>query len=62
MKGRQETIEAASHIIRMHAFGPSYAYFLLHGSAGELEPWLIEVVAKAIGSGHPDQPGRRIGH
>jgi hypothetical protein len=46
----------------MHAFGRSYAYFLLHDSAGELEPWLIEVVAKAIGSGHPDQHGRRIGH
>src|ERR1700733_3735355 len=46
----------------MHAFGPSYAYFLLHGSAGELKPWPIEIVAKAIGSGHPYQHGRGIGH
>jgi hypothetical protein len=62
VEGRQEPIEAALHIVKMHAFGPPNAYFLLHGSAGELEPWPIEIVAKAIGSGHPDQHGRRIGH
>src|ERR1700692_2714617 len=62
LEGRQEAIEAALHIVRMHTFDPSHAYFLLHGSVGELEPWLIEIVAKAIRSGHPDQHRRRIRH
>jgi hypothetical protein len=62
MEGGQETIEATLQIVRMHPFGPSCAYFLFHGSAGELKPWLIEIVAKGIGSGHPYQYGRRIGH
>lgn len=62
MEGRQETIEAALHVIGMHSFDPSRAYFLVHGSPREVEPWLIEIVAKAMGFGHPDQHRRRICH
>src|ERR1700757_3717182 len=62
MEGRQKTIEAPLHIVRMHALDPSCAYFLLHGSAGKLEPWLVEIVAKGICSGHPNHHRCRIGH
>jgi hypothetical protein len=62
VEGRQETIEATLHIFRMHAFNPSCAYFLLDRTAGEVKPWLIEIVAKAVSSGHPDQYWRRISH
>src|ERR1700756_3438401 len=33
VEGRQETIEAAMHIVRMHAFHPPSAYILLHETA-----------------------------
>src|SRR5882757_6753326 len=62
MESRQETLEAPFHIVGMHALDPSCADFLLRGSARELEPWLIEIVAKAIRSGHPNQHWCRIGH
>ena len=62
MEGRQETVEATLHIVWMHAFDPSRAHFLLHASASELEPRLIEKIAKAIRSGHPNQHRRRIRH
>ncbi len=62
MESREETVETPLHIVRMHALDPSCADFLLRGSAGELEPRLIEIVAKTIRSGHPNQHGCRIGH
>src|ERR1700691_537029 len=61
-EGRQEAIEAPLHVVRMHALNPSRAYLLFHRSAGEVEPGLIEIVAKAIRSGHPNQYRRRVGH
>ena len=62
MEGRQETIEATLHVVWMHAFDPSCAHFLLHASASELEPRFVEIIAKAIRSGHPNQHRRRISH
>src|SRR5258708_8780952 len=62
MESRQESLEAPWQIVRMRAWDPSGADLLLRGSAGELEPWLIEIVAKAIRSGHPNQHWCRIGH
>src|SRR5580700_9296232 len=62
VEGRQEAIETALHIVWMHSFRPSCAHFLLHGSASEIEPRFVEVVAKAIRSGHPNQDRRLIGH
>src|SRR4051812_45268420 len=62
MERRQETIEAPLHIVSMHALGPSCAYFLLQGSAGKVEPRLVEIVAKRIRSRHPNQHRRRVGH
>ena len=46
----------------MYAFRPPCADFLLHTSASELEPRLVEIIAKGICSGHPNQDRRRIGH
>src|ERR1700685_4115860 len=62
MERGQEPIEASLHVVGMYAFDPSCAHFLLHGSASELEPWLIEIIAKAIRSGEPNHHRRRIGH
>jgi hypothetical protein len=60
MECGQEAIEAPLHIIRMHAFRPAGAHFLLHASASELEPWLVEIIAKRIRSGHPNRISYRV--
>ena len=62
MECRQEAVEAPLHVIWVYALDPSCAHFLLHGSASELEPRFVEVIAKAIRSGHPNQHRSRIGH
>src|SRR2546422_578575 len=62
MEGGQETIEATLHVVWVHALGPPCAHFLLHASPSELEPGFVEVIAKAIRSGHPNQHRRRISH
>src|SRR5579863_10247065 len=43
VEGRKEAIKTPLHIVWMHTFGPSKAYFLLHSSACELEPWSVEI-------------------
>ena len=62
MECRQEAVEAPLYIVWMHAFDPSGAYFLLHASACKFEPRFVEIIAKAIRSGHPNQHRRGIGH
>src|SRR5258708_2502005 len=62
MECRQKSIEASLHIVWMHGLDPSCADFLFHGSASELEPRFVEIVAKGIRSSHPNQDRRCIGH
>src|ERR1051325_4635871 len=46
----------------MHSFRPSVSKFLLDSPPGEIQPTLIEKIAKLIGTGHPDQHRRGICH
>jgi len=60
MECGQESIEASLHIVWMHGLDPSCADFLFHGSASEVEPRFVEIVAKGIRSSHPIKDGRCI--
>src|SRR5580704_15485795 len=61
-EGGQEAVVAPLQIVRMHTLGPSQAYLLFHGSARKLEPRLIKIIAKTVGTRHPYQDGRSISH
>ena len=49
-------------IVGMHAVGPTGAGLHFHNPAGEVEPGLIEERAHRIGTGHPDEHWRVVGH
>ena len=46
----------------MHTLGPTVALFLLHGSAREVQPTLIEKCTGFVGAGNPDHDGRCVSH
>src|SRR4051812_23377372 len=45
---------AANGVLRMHAFGPPDARFLLESPAGKSEPALVEKRARFVRPRHPD--------
>jgi hypothetical protein len=48
IKGADVSREAALKIIEAHALGPAVPQFLLHRPAGEIEPGLVEPIAKLV--------------
>ena len=46
----------------MDTFGPTVPQLLLHGTPSELEPGLVEEVARLVNARPPDHHGRRIRH
>src|SRR5215467_653740 len=61
MECRQEAIQAALHIVWMHAFDPARAHLLVHRSASELQPRFVEIVTKGVRSRCPDHDRCGIG-
>src|SRR5436190_23231816 len=46
----------------MHTAGPAVAHFLFQGTAGEIEPCLVEEGAELVWARHPDHHGRCVRH
>src|SRR5215469_6186638 len=38
-------VEAPLHVVRVNTFSPTVSEFLFHGSPGEIQPRLVEVIA-----------------
>ena len=53
-------VRAGAHIFGMNSLGPAILEFLLQAPTSEIEPGLIEIIAKFVWPRHPDQDGRRI--
>ena len=60
VKGPDVGVQTAPHVIGVDARAPAVTQFAFQGSAGEVEPGLVEVVAHLVGPRHPDQHGRCI--
>src|SRR6266849_2032883 len=60
IKGLRVRVQASLQIVGMNPFRPSVPEFGVHGSPGEDQPWLIEVRAQLVDTGHPDQYRRAI--
>ena len=59
---RRVCLPASVHILRVDAFQPAVAEFLLEGPARELQPWAIDEVAQLVRTGPPDQDRSGIRH
>src|ERR1051326_3775070 len=46
-------LETAIEIFRMHVLRPAVSLFLLQATSDEVQPALVEVVAKLVSSRHP---------
>src|SRR5215203_1894829 len=55
-------VRAASGVLRMHAFGPPDARFLLESPAGESEPAFVDKRARFVRPRHPDHHRCRVGN
>ncbi len=62
LKGCEVNVQALRPVLRVYAFQPAFARFLLQRSANEVKPGLVDVIAKLVCPGFPDQDGGRIGH
>src|SRR5262252_10535205 len=54
--------QAALQILLVYSVRPAVSQFCLEPSAGELHPWLVEVVAQLVTSSHPDHYRGCIGN
>ena len=61
VEGAEVNVETARQVIRVDAFRPAVAGFLLQRAAGKVQPDLVEEVAAFIQPRHPDQHGGGIG-
>ena len=61
VKGSNISIQALLQIVGVNPLAPAVAELLPHGSAGEIEPGLVEVGAKFVRIGHPDHDRRFVG-
>ena len=61
VEGRGVNFEAPIEIVFMDALGPAIAEFLLHAPADEIEPRLVEPIAKLVRPRTPDEHRSEIG-
>src|SRR6202007_1925598 len=62
IKGLCVRIQASLQILRIDSLRPAVAEFLVNGSAGEVQPGLVEVGAEFVSPRHPDHHWSTIGH
>ncbi len=52
--------DAPLEIVRVDPLRPALALFLLQRAAAKLEPGLVEVADRSVGTGGPDQTGQDV--